>query len=143
MPQYRSMDDTAYEKLKGVDGAAFAAVLRGYYTTASATIMSGQSVSTVVSNPGYKYFTIIMPGAWDAANLAFQGSVDNTNYYDVYMDGSMVVELAAASRVIVLNVNALALTSLPYIRIKSVSTSNPATPVNQTANRTLTIVMSY
>lgn len=114
--------------------------LAGYYTTELATIAEGAALSNAVSLDGYKYFTILMPAQWTAASLTFQGSIDGTTYYNLYTDGSEVTESVAAGNAYAVNMNALAFASLKYLKIRS---GTAATPVNQAAARTISIVCSY
>lgn len=80
---------------------------------------------------------ILMPAAWDAANLTFQGSIDDgANFSNIYdSSGNELTVTAAASRYILLDpTNFVGLTQ---IKVRS-GTSGAA--VNQTAARSLTIV---
>ncbi len=140
IPQVMNKEGTGFIALKGEDNGAYTVVYRGTYEIVSTVIAAGQSLSGVVQNKGFKYITIVMPPSWTAANLTFQGSADGTNFYNVFMDGTEVEEVAAAGRCIVMNTNALALTSLPYFKIRSGTSGNPQ---NQAAERTLTVIMSY
>jgi hypothetical protein len=101
------------------------------------TISSGGSLSPLVHLHNQRLFGILMPAAWDAANLTFQGSIDGTNFFNVYDDsGNEVTVQAAASRLILI---ASPLLYLGLQRLKIRSGTNAA-PINQTADRLLTVV---
>lgn len=104
------------------------------------SIAQNQALSPAVCIDGYKFFTIAMPAAWDAAALTFQGSFDNVTFFDLYMDGSEVSEVVVAAKAYVINLNALAFMSVKYIKVRS---GTSATPVNQTAARTIKLGCSY
>lgn len=102
-----------------------------------ATILSGSALSGEVHLHNQRLFGILMPAAWDAANLTFQASIDGSNFFEVYDDnGNEVTVTAAASRFIVLSAPLLYL-GLQRIIIRS---GTAASPVNQTANRTLNLI---
>ena len=78
---------------------------------------------------------IIMPAAWTAAALTFQGSQDGVNFFNIYDAGTERQIATDASR-------ALSLThtdwlAFPFLKIRS-GTSGAA--VNQLATRNLTII---
>jgi len=113
-----------------------------YPTTApsrkhTATIASGASLSDAVAiQPTHTLAGILMPAAWDAADLTFQGSFDGTNYGDLYSDdGSEVTIPAAAGRII--PVGSSDLRAMPYLKVRS---GTSTTPVAQTAQRVITLV---
>ena len=113
-------------------------------TTKTATISSGTSLSTEVDLEGYQLAAIEMPSAWDAAGLTFQGSsTSNGTYKDIKANGLEVTEpgsnLTATAGVInSIDVNAMALAPIRYLKIRS---GTSASAVNQTANRTLTLIL--
>ena len=118
--------------------------LTGRTTTKTVTISSGTSLSTEVDLEGYQLCAIEMPSAWDAAALTFQGSSTSSGTYkDIKANGLEVTEpgsnLTATAGVInAIDVNAMALAPIRYLKIRS-GTSGSA--VNQTANRTLTLIL--
>ena len=106
-------------------------------TSKTVTISSGQSLSGSLDTEGYPIKGIIMPASWDTANLTFQASVDGTNWFNLYDDnGNEVVIQAAANRAIAIDSYAGSLAPFRYLKIQS---GTSATPVNQTANRVLTV----
>ncbi len=114
--------------------------MEGQYTIKTAIIESGENLSNTIDLRGYKFYGIIMPSSWTTANLTFQGSYDGISYYDVYMDGVEVVESAQAGRLQVINANLFAIATLPFLKIRSGTSS---TPVAQGAQRTISILCSY
>lgn len=105
--------------------------------TATVTIASGQALSGAIDLLGYNLVGVQMPAAWTAANLTFQGSIDGTNFYDLY-DGSAEINLsaAAASRYLALTPSQFA--GVRYLKVRSGTTG---TPVNQAADRSLTLIV--
>ena len=125
------------------DGS-ISAKLTSRTTTKTVTISSGQSLSTEVDLEGYQLCAIEMPSAWDAAALTFRGSsTSGGTFKDIKANGLEVAEpgsnLTATAGVInSIDVNAMALAPIRYLKIRS-GTSGSA--VNQTANRTLTLIL--
>jgi hypothetical protein len=78
---------------------------------------------------------IQMPAAWTAAGLTFQVSVDNSTYVDLYIGGSETSFNADVDRGIGIDMDD-ALKMGPYLKIRS---GTAGTPVNQAAERTLTL----
>lgn len=103
----------------------------------TATITSGASVSNVIDLEGYQLSAFCMPAAWDAAAISFLSAptADGT-FEPVYADGIEVTEPVAAGRCCPISSNALALASLRFIKLRS---GVAATPVVQTAARTITL----
>ena len=118
--------------------------LTGRTVVKTVTIESGQSLSTEVDLEDYQLCAIEMPSAWDAATLTFQGSsTSGGTFKDIKSNGLEVTEpgsnLTASAGVInAIDVNAMALAPIRYLKIRS-GTSGSA--VNQTANRTLTLIL--
>lgn len=106
----------------------------------TATIASGAALSGAIDLGGADDFAIVMPSAWTTANLSFQGSDSLTGTYaDLYTDGgNEVVVSAAASRVISLANVRQFLGGVRFLKIRSGTTG---TPVNQAAERSLTILL--
>lgn len=100
------------------------------------TIANGASLSGAAFVGG-RLSAIIMPAAWTAANLTFQGSEDDSTYNDLYDDaGTEYVVTAGASRYIVLD--PLAFVGVDFVKIRS---GTSATPVNQGAARVVRFVL--
>lgn len=102
------------------------------------TVASGTSLTAALDLTllGGAPVGIQMTAAWDAANLTYQVSADNTlfqNYYD--SAGTEITTTAAAARFIRLNPPDYA--GIRYLKIRS---GTSGTPVNQTADRALQLV---
>ena len=108
------------------------------------TISSGASLSgafdTGATTSTAKIVGFIMPAAWTAADLTFQGSDDNTTFNDVYDDNDAEVTVQAAqARAIGLRNDAQQLlSSFRYLKIRSGTTG---TPVTQTPARTIVALL--
>lgn len=103
----------------------------------TATISLGQSLTSSINLGGLRVFGIKMPASWDTANLTFQVSLDGGTWTNMYLDDdSEYTAKAAASRFIVLPVDKFC--GVPFIKIRS---GTSGSPVNQTADRTLTLAL--
>lgn len=102
----------------------------------SATILSGQSLSSVIDLSEGRLARIHIPAAWTAANLTFQASSDGASFADLYdaygAEYSVVVGGAARSIMVPLS----DFIGIRYIKVRS---GTSAAPVNQAADRTLTL----
>ena len=106
-------------------------------TTGTASIASGASLSAVVPLGGTVLTAIVMPAVWTTANLTFQASADNSAFNDVYTDAGVEYSVTAAgARYIVIDPADFA--GIDYLKIRSGTTG---TAVNQTAARTLTLMV--
>lgn len=103
---------------------------------ATATILSGASLSAAIYLGDKVIQAVQMPSAWTAASLTFQSSADGATYNDVYdSQGNEWTVTTAASRYIPLE--DLAFTkSFLYLRIRSGTTG---TPVTQGADRAIQV----
>lgn len=108
--------------------------------TKTATIASGQSLSAEVDVEDYAIYAIEMPTAWTAANLTFQAaSASGGTFRDLYGDaGSEVAVVVAADQMIGLDASGPELVGARFLKIRS---GTSAAPVNQTAERTLTLLL--
>jgi hypothetical protein len=106
------------------------------------TIPAAGSVSNAVPvGAGAVIVGLAMPAAWDAANITYQGSVDGINFQDIYDTATNGTSnewstAAVANRLIMLDTSLS--DSLQQIRLRS---GTSATPVNQTAARTITLII--
>lgn len=101
-----------------------------------ATIASSGSLSDVIDVRGTTLTGYIMPSAWTAADVTFQGSVDGTNFFNLHDQfGNEIKHVVDASRFIALNPSDLA--SVRFFKIRS---GTSAAAVNQAAERKITIV---
>lgn len=108
--------------------------------TKTVTISSGTSLSGEVDLGPYELVAIHMPAGWDAADLTFQAADSpGGTFHDLYDDdGNEVTVTAAASRAIAVKSDEKALAPLHAIKIRS---GTSGVPVNQTADRTLTLIL--
>lgn len=106
----------------------------------TATIANGASLSGAVDlGAGAVLAAIYMPAAWTAASLTFQASADGVTYVDVYDDGDVEYEIAAAaSRSIKVSLEDFI--GVRYLKVRSGTT---ATPVAQGASRSIVLVVSF
>lgn len=110
--------------------------------TLKTNINSGASLSGEIDIRGCKLFIIYMPSAWTTANLTFKVAEKSLSeggtFQDLYDDtGSEVTVVAAASRAISVDLNITNLAAASFIQIRSGTTG---TPVNQAADRIITII---
>lgn len=106
---------------------------------AAVTIANGASVSATIDLAHTALCGLIMPDAWTAAALTIEVSADGTNWtglaYDA--DGTQCNSIASpvAGSAYALNLSGL----LPY-RYARLLSGTTATPVNQGAERSLTVL---
>ncbi len=107
------------------------------FTTMTATIANGASLSSVVDLAGLALVGIEMPAAWTAANLTFQAaasaSANVANFYDE-MGGEFTAS-AAASRYI--KIDPADFAGIKYLKVRS---GTSGAPVAQGADRSITLV---
>lgn len=119
-------------------------VTSGSPETATATIANGAALSDAVFVDG-RLTGLITPAAWTAAGITFQGSVDGSSFYDIYDDAletTAVERTIAAGNVGTDRFLALALidwTAFAYVKVRSGTTGSP---VNQGAQRVVTLVLA-
>ena len=108
--------------------------------TQTVTILSGASVSDVMQVMDSAILGFIMRAAWTAAALNIEVSMDGTNFATVIYDGSGLAVSSWASPVAAAAYAVDALSMLPwrYVRFRS---GTSGTPVNQGADRLITVVM--
>jgi len=104
-----------------------------------ATIASGGSLSDALDIGTAKHLAVQMPTGWNTAVITLAASVDGTNYYPVTDSAGIEVSItAAASKVIGIDLAALSIAALRFIKFRS-GTSGSA--VNQSAARTLYVAL--
>ena len=100
------------------------------------TIATGASLSDALDLSGTSLVGYIMPSSWTTANITFQGSVDGTNFFNLYDQfGNEIKHIVSASQFMALN--PADLTCIRYLKIRS-GTSGSA--VNQGGQRQITLV---
>jgi hypothetical protein len=106
--------------------------------TITATIPSGATgLSAAIDLDGRTVVNILLPAAWVAAVLTFQGSHDDTTYgniYDATTGAEYSITVAAAVAVGIPPTSPLL--GWRYLKVRSGTAS---VPVNQTASRALVI----
>ena len=108
-----------------------------YIELQTVTIASGTALSPAVALGEKTLVGIVMPAGWDAASMTFQGAVDDATFGEVIdgSSGSAVALTVAAAQFIV--VDPAKWRGVPAIKVRS---GTSGSPVNQTANRTITLV---
>lgn len=106
----------------------------------SVVIASGQSLSAVVHLSDAKLVGIQMPASWDAADLTVQAcETSGGTYQNVYddADNELVIQAAAGRHITLVSPDKF-LGVGPYIKLRS---GTSGTPVNQTADRTVKLLI--
>lgn len=109
---------------------------KGQIVTIAISIASGASLSGAIDFGPYRLSAIIMPAAWDAAALTFQGSIDGSDFADI-VDSSNTERswtVAAGKMICATPVDFWA---LRYLKLRS---GTSGTPVNQTAARSFSLI---
>lgn len=106
--------------------------------TTTGTIANGTAVTGTINAPGLHLIGIGMPAGWDTANITFQAVTDGGTAQNLYdSTGSEVtITSPAASRNIAVPPLTLGRAWTGIV----VRSGTSATPVNQTAQRVLTLV---
>lgn len=105
--------------------------------TTPALILSGQSLSAAVRLGAKALHGISMPAAWDAAALSFQVSTDDgATWQEMQSSTAALAVTAAAGQYIALDP-----TLWRAVNMIKVRSGTSGAPVNQTADRTLTLVL--
>ncbi len=106
--------------------------------TATATIASGSSLSSAADLGTGRLVGLVLPAAWTTASITFQGSADGTTYFDLYDDATE--RAIASSSVVASRFIALPIADWLMVRAIKLRSGSAATPVNQAADRTITLV---
>ena len=107
-------------------------------STAATIDQTTNTITASIDLATQRLHRIIMPGTWTAAPLTFQSSVDGSTWNDLYTEfGEYTIGsgVAGASRSIVVDYPAFF--GVRYLKIRS---GTAASPVNQAASRSLTLV---
>ena len=107
----------------------------------TATIAAAASLSDEVAVQGHLTLAFLMPAAWTAASITFQGAATSGGTFgDLYTDTGTEVEITvAASRLVVLTgPEADAVAAVPYLKLRS---GTGALPVAQGAERLITVLL--
>jgi hypothetical protein len=123
------------------NGAGYVALKGGTSTIKTVTVANGATgLSAAVDLTGLQILQLQMPATWVAANLTFQTSDTETGtFQDLYDDAGteVTVTVSAQARNIAIDVNALKLAGLTWVKFRS---GTAATPVNQTADRVIKVI---
>lgn len=123
---------------------ASAAIVPSYLrSTTTATIPTAGSLSAAVDLGRFRIVAIGVPVGWGAADLSFQGSVDNATFANLFDDLGTEITIAASvlqpGRTIIPTGDLdAALRAHRYLKLRS---GTAATPVNQSANRVLNLAL--
>lgn len=112
-------------------------VSAGLPSSVVAAITNGQSLSAAVEVQG-KLVGLIVPAAWTAAGLSFQGSIDGTNFFDIYDDG--VERQIASANVAINRLLSLDLNDWLPVQWIKVRSGTAAVPVAQGALRNIVLI---
>ncbi len=106
--------------------------------TATATIASGTSLSSATDLGTGRLVGIIIPAAWTTAAITFQGSADGVTYFDLYDDA--IERTIASGSVVASRFIALPIADWLMVRAVKIRSGSAASPVNQPADRIVTLV---
>lgn len=106
-----------------------------YPVSVSGTIANGGSLSGAVDMGRSTLSAIIFPAAWTAASLTFQFSADNSTYVDL-LDGTTERTLTVTAG----KGTVVSISDWPSARYLKLRSGTSATPVNQGAARTFTLI---
>lgn len=101
----------------------------------SVTIANGASLSGSIYIGGTVPVAVVMPAAWTAAGLSFQGSADGINFYDLQTSSAELTATAAASQMVA--IDPANFKGCVSIKVRSGASGSA---VNQLADRMLTLV---
>ena len=98
-------------------------------------IANGASLSSSLDLRGYVPTALYMPGTWTAAGITLQTSFDGSTFVNVHISGVEYTLTASAS--IYIPLDAESLRGVRHIKIRS---GTAGVPVNQGADRTITLM---
>lgn len=101
------------------------------------TVADGASLSGAAFTEYLELCGVITDSGWNTAALSFQGSLDNTNFFNVFNGATELSYAAIAASSWVAFDPALFL-GIPYIKVRS---GTAGTPVNQTGASVVTLVL--
>ncbi len=109
-------------------------------TTSQVTIANGASLSAPVNLGSHILCAIQVPAGWTAAGLTFQASDDGgTTWQSIFDSTGAEVTIPQSATVAGqrISINSSAFIGVDYLKVRS---GTSGIPVNQTAQRTLTLV---
>lgn len=111
--------------------------LSGEKGTVGVVIAESASLSSAVELPTATLLGFIMPSAWTAADVTYQGSNDGTTWYDLHSDtAGEITSTVTAGKLI--SVYGYDFAACKWLRLRS---GTSATPVAQVAARTITLIV--
>lgn len=108
------------------------------YDTKDVVISSGASLSSVVDIEQMNITGFQIPAAWTSAKLTFQASYDGVTFGDLQDSSGNEIQVTVAAGKFV-GVNLSEASGLRYLKVRS---GTSGTPVNQGADRTISIVLT-
>lgn len=111
--------------------------LSGEKATLDVVIAQSASLSSAIEMPTATLLGYIMPAAWTAADMTYQGSYDGTNWYDLHADTSGEITSAVTASKLV-SVYPYDYMACRWLRLRS---GTSGTPVVQTAARTISLIV--
>jgi hypothetical protein len=106
-------------------------------TQTTTLIANGTALSAAISLGNKLLVGIAMPAGWDAAALTFQGSIDGATFLEMQGASAVLTYSAAAGQFIAVDP-----TLWRGVNVIKVRSGTSGAPVNQTADRTLTLITS-
>jgi len=103
----------------------------------SGVIASGASLSEVFDLGQHRLWAIQMPAAWTAAGLTFQASLDGINYFNLFDNNNVEVTWTVAAAQFQYELFPAKWLAIRWLKIRS---GTSGAPVNQAAERVLTVV---
>jgi hypothetical protein len=105
--------------------------------TKTVSIAAGASLAAALDLAGFNLVGIQMPVGWDAAGITFQTSTDNATFGDLYkQDGTEYSVTVASGRDTIISPSDFQ--GAKFLKVRS---GTGAVPVNQTAARTITLLL--
>lgn len=110
-----------------------------YKENQTATIGAGASLSAAVPLGEKTLVGIIVPNGWTAANLSFQASEDDTNFFELQTyAGAPVAITVPVTTGCYIAVDPTQWRGITNVKVRS---GTSGTPVNQTSQMALTLVL--
>lgn len=109
-----------------------------YIDSQTATIAAGQSLSAEVALGEKTLVGIVVPSGWTAANLTFQGTPDDLNFYELYnYAGSELTVMVPVTTGCLIAVDPAQWRGITGIKVRS---GTSASPVDQASQAQLTLI---
>jgi hypothetical protein len=103
---------------------------------ATATILSGASLSDAIPMLGRNITGVLVPSGWTAADITLSVSLDGITYADLYdVDGEIVMSAGAS---VFIGLNIATYMGFSFVKVRS---GTSAAPVNQGADRAIVLTL--